>query len=119
MSVHFRSSFVEVLPRYFAICQGIGAHVPGVAGRLQGSPRRSGAAEAAEIRGGGSLTRAAGTCALGPPSNEQGRSVRNRRTAFLRALLALTVLSGCGSAGHSSKSSPTPAGTSGVKYTPL
>jgi kumamolisin len=45
--------------------------------------------------------------------------VRNRRTAFLRAVLALTLLSGCGSSGQSSKSSATPAGTSSVKFSPL
>jgi kumamolisin len=46
--------------------------------------------------------------------------VRNRRTAFLRVMLALTVLSGCGASGHSSKPSSSPAavGTS-VKFTPL
>lgn len=46
--------------------------------------------------------------------------MRNRRTAFLRVMLALTVLSACGSSGHSSKASSTPAALGeGVKFTPL
>lgn len=46
--------------------------------------------------------------------------MRNRRTAFLRVMLALTVLSGCGGSGHSSKASSSPAALgSGTKFTPL
>jgi kumamolisin len=46
--------------------------------------------------------------------------VRNRRTAFLRVMLALTVLSGCGGSGHSSKASSSPAAVGlGTKFTPL
>lgn len=45
--------------------------------------------------------------------------MRNRRTAFLRVMLALTVLSGCGSSGHSSKPSSSPAVGSSSKFTPL
>ncbi|MDN3351438.1 S53 family peptidase [Actinomadura sp. DC4] len=45
--------------------------------------------------------------------------MRNRRTAFLRVLLALTVLSGCGGSGHSSKPSSSPSGASSLKFAPL
>jgi kumamolisin len=45
--------------------------------------------------------------------------VRNRRAALLRVLLALTMLSGCGSSGHSSKPSSPPSTTSSWKFTPL
>lgn len=45
--------------------------------------------------------------------------MRNRRTAFLRVMLALTVLSGCGGSGHSSKTSASPAAGSAAKFTPL
>jgi kumamolisin len=46
--------------------------------------------------------------------------VRKRRTAFLRVMLALTVLSGCGDSGHSSKASQssTPNADS-HQFTPL
>lgn len=50
---------------------------------------------------------------------EQGKSVRSRRSKLLHVLLALTVLSGCGGSGHSSKPSATPAGASSLKFTPL
>jgi subtilase family serine protease len=45
--------------------------------------------------------------------------VRNRRTAFLRVMLALTVLSGCGASGHSSRPSSSPAAGSSTTFTPL
>ncbi|WP_329259844.1 S53 family peptidase [Actinoallomurus sp. NBC_01490] len=45
--------------------------------------------------------------------------MRNRRTAMLRVMLALTVVSGCGGSGHSSKPSSTPADGPSVQYTPL
>jgi kumamolisin len=49
---------------------------------------------------------------------EQGRSVRSRRTVILASVLTLTLVSGCGSAGHESKPSSTP-GAASVQYTPL
>jgi kumamolisin len=45
--------------------------------------------------------------------------VRNRRTAFLRVMLALTVLSGCGGSGHSSSKSSTPPDAASAKFVPL
>jgi len=49
---------------------------------------------------------------------EQGRSVRNRRTVMLHAALALTLVSGCGGSGNSSKPSSSPKAPS-LQYTPL
>ncbi len=93
-----------LLPR-LAFCQGNGAHVlTWTRGPYQGkgSPVASGRA----VRDG---------------TTDEGRSVRNRRSAFLSVLVALTVLSGCGGSGHSSKPSatPSPTGAADVKYVPL
>ncbi|GAA4639833.1 S53 family serine peptidase [Actinoallomurus vinaceus] len=45
--------------------------------------------------------------------------MRKRRTAYLSGLLALTVLSGCGSSGHSSKPSASPTAAVSWKFTTL